>query len=401
MRLLITAMVLLACNPSAAGTGGRADGKSVEVRPPNGRGQKPAFAGQTRAPYHRGRVTYDARVIASGLEHPWSIAFLPDGRFLITERPGRLQIVGRDGSKHAVAGVPRVDARGQGGLFEIALDPEFATNHTVFFTYAEPREGGNGTTLATARFVDGAAPHLDDVQVLWRQQPTIDSPNHFGGRIVLARDGTLFVTTGERFLAKTRYQAQRLDSALGKIVRLDRDGTIPKDNPFVGRDGALPEIYSYGHPNVEAAAIDPQTGELWAVEHGPKGGDEINVIRPGKDYGWPTITYGIDYSGKPIGEGITQRPGMEQPIYYWDPSIAPSGMAFWHGDLFVGALAGKHVARLEIEDHRIVGEERLLVGRARFRDVRVGPDDQLYLITDEDNGELLQLVPRERGPASG
>jgi aldose sugar dehydrogenase len=388
-----------------AGPGGQAPGQPVETRPPNADNQEPAFPGQTRAPYRPAGVDFDVQVVAQGLEHPWGMAFLPDGAMLVTERPGRLRIVGADGAlSPAAEGLPAVDARGQGGLFDLALDPAFAENGLIYWSYAQPRDGGNGTAVARGRLVRGAAPRVEDVQVIWQMRPTLDSTAHFGGRLVFARDGALFITTGERSILDGRRQAQRLDATLGKTVRILPDGGIPADNPFVGQGGALPEIWSYGHRNIQAAALNPRTGALWTVEHGARGGDEVNAVAPGKNYGWPTITYGIEYSGGPIGEGITQREGMEQPVYYWDPVIAPSGMAFyeadlfpaWKGSLFVGGLAGRHLARLALDGDRVVGEERLLVDRARIRDVRVGPEGAVYVLTDEDAGEMLKLVPPGR-----
>jgi glucose/arabinose dehydrogenase len=374
----------------------------VETEPPNAPDQKPAFPGQTRAPLVKANVAFTEKVVAKGLEHPWSLAFLPDGRMLVTERPGRMRIVSADGKvSEPLRGVPKVDARNQGGLLDVVLDPSFAKNQTIYFSYAEPRKQGNGTAVAKARL---AGDQLTDVNVIWRMKPDMESTMHFGSRLVFARDGTLFITTGERSILPGRRQAQLLDSDFGKIVRIRTDGSVPEDNPFVGKKGALPEIWSYGHRNIQSAALHPETGVLWEVEHGARGGDEINVIEKGKNYGWPVISYGLEYSGEKIGKGITQAPGMEQPIYYWDPVIAPSGMAFyaadlfpaWRGSLFVGGLAPKYVARLTLEGTRVVGEERLLKGRARFRDVRVGPDGALYLLTDEDNGELLKLVPTEK-----
>jgi glucose/arabinose dehydrogenase len=400
-----------ACGKTSAGAGGRVEGRPVETRPPEARGQKPAFPGQTRAPLARSNVAYDTTVLASGLEHPWSLAFLPDGSMLVTERPGRLRILTSGGAMSPpVGGLPPVDARDQGGLLDVVLDPAFDDNQRIYWSYAEPRDGGNGTAVARGRLVRDASPQLENVEVIWRQKPTLDSTKHFGSRLVFAKDGTLFITLGERSIPEGRKQAQSLDSHFGKIVRINPDGSIPQDNPFRTTPGALPDIYSLGHRNVQAAALHPQTGELWEIEHGTRGGDEINIVRPGKNYGWPTIAYGIEYQGGPIGKGRTQAPGLEQPIYYWDPVIAPSGMAFytasmfpaWRGNLFVGGLAAKHVARLVLDGERVVGEERLLVDRARFRDVRVGPDGALYLLTDEDKGELLKLVPRaERAPQTG
>ena len=379
-----------------------AQNAGVDPRPPNAPSQKPAFAAQTRAPEQKSNVAFDVVTVAEGLQNPWALAFLPDGRMLVTERPGRLRVINPQGALSApVTGLPAVDARGQGGLLDVALDPAFASNGLIYWSYAEPGDGVNNTAVARGKLVDGPPPRLENVQVIYHQQPSLDSRQHFGSRLVFARDGKLFVTQGERSITRGRMQAQSMDGLLGKIVRLNPDGSVPPDNPFVGREGVRPEIWSIGHRNVQAAALHPVTGELWEVEHGTRGGDEINIVEPGKDYGWPTIAYGVEYSGGRIGEGKTAAPNMEQPIYYWDPVIAPSGMAFytaelfpaWKGSLFVGGLAAQHVARLSLTDNRVVGEERLLAGRARFRDVRVGPEGALYLLTDEDNGEILRLVP--------
>ena len=313
-----------------------------------------------------------------------------------------MRIVAGDGARSGpLAGVPKVDARDQGGLLDVVLSPSFAQDGGIYFTFSEPRQDGNGTALARARLVLEGTPHLEDVKIIWRMTPTFDSSKHFGSRIVFTPDGNLFVTLGERSDLGGRRQAQKLDSSFGKIVRLRPDGSPVPDNPFVGQAGALPEIWSIGHRNVQSAALHPKTKELWIVDHGPKGGDEINIARKGKDYGWPTITYGVEYSGKKVGEGITQKEGMEQPLYYWDPVIAPSGAAFydadlfpaWKGSFFVGGLAGKHLARLTIDGERVAGEERLLVDRGRVRDVRVGPTGSVWVLTDEDDGELLELVP--------
>ena len=391
--------------PPASGTGPEVPGRPVETQPPNAPGQRPAFVGQTRAPYRTANVAFDAEVLARGLDHPWSVAFLPEGAMLVTERPGRLRIVGKDGEvSQPVANLPGVDARGQGGLLDVAVDPRFADNGMIYLSYAEAEDGTNGTALARARLVRDANPHLEDVTTIWKQTPTLDSTMHFGGRILFDRTGAILLTLGERSIEEGRMQAQRLDGTLGKIVRVMPDGSIPKDNPFVGKANVRPEIWSYGHRNIQAATWRPSTGQLVAIEHGTRGGDEINIVEPGKDYGWPTIAYGIEYQGGPIHAGITQRAGMEQPIYYWDPVIAPSGATFydgdafpaWRGSLLVGALAGKHVARLTFDGDRVVGEERLLVDRARFRDVRTGPDGLIYLLTDDDDGELLRLKPATR-----
>ena len=378
----------------------------VDPRPPNAPTQTPAFAGQTRAPEKRLDVAFDVVTVVEGLQNPWSVAFLPGGKMLITERPGRLRVLGTDGKlSEPVTGLPAVDARGQGGLLDVALDPAFAKNQTIYWSYAEPRDGGvNNTAVARGTFVDGAAPRVDNVQVIYHQMPSLNSPLHFGSRLVFGRDGTLFVTQGDRSITEGRMQAQRMDGLLGKIVRLNTDGSIPKDNPFVGKDGVRPEIWSLGHRNIQSAALHPTTGELWEVEHGTRGGDEINIARKGKDYGWPTIAYGIEYRGGPITGGITAKEGMEQPAYYWDPVIGPSGMAFytadafpaWKGSLFIGGHATNDLVRLSLDGEKVVGEERLLKDlKVRVRDVRQGPDGALYLLTDAASAQLLKLVPKK------
>jgi glucose/arabinose dehydrogenase len=334
--------------------------------------------------------------VARGLEHPWGLAFLPDGRMLVTERPGRLRIVSREGGlSEPLSGVPRVFAQGQGGLLDVAESPQFAQDRLVFLSFSEPGEGGAGTAVARARLGDGG---LESTRVIWRQRPKVDGQNHWGSRLVFRRDGTLFVTLGDRFAYRER--AQDLSTTLGKVVRIQADGSVPSDNPFAGRPGALPEIWSYGHRNVQSAALDPE-GRLWTVEHGARGGDELNHPEAGKNYGWPVITYGVDYSGAKIGEG-TAKAGMEQPVYYWDPVIAPSGMAFytgdrypkWKGSLFIGSLNPGLLTRLELRAGRVAREERYLADlNERIRVVRQGPDGLLYLLTDSDEGRLLRLVP--------
>ncbi|RIK97261.1 MAG: hypothetical protein DCC74_08105 [Proteobacteria bacterium] len=342
--------------------------------------------------------------IAGNLSHPWSLAFLPDGRMLITERPGRLRIVTREGQvSPSLPGVPPVSASGQGGLLDVILDRDYAQNATIYFCFAEQADGGGRTALARARLIDGTAPRLDDVKVIFRQDGRLSSGNHYGCRIAQATDGTLFLTTGDHF--HSRDEAQNLGNHLGKLIRIAPDGTVPQDNPFVGRTGAKPEIWSYGHRNPQSLAFHPTSGELWEIEHGPRGGDEVNIIGKGRNYGWPVIGYGVDYSGAKIHEG-TAKAGMEQPIKYWVPSIAPSGMAFytgdlipqWKGSLFTGALAARLLVRLSLDGHRVTGEERLLqdVG-ARIRDVRQGPDGALWLLTDERSGRILRLSPTTRG----
>jgi glucose/arabinose dehydrogenase len=342
--------------------------------------------------------------VASGLENPWGLAFLPDGRMLVTERAGRLRIVSRSGTVSApVAGLPPVYATGQGGLLDVALAPDFASSGTIFLSYAEPREGASGTSVARARLVeDGGDARLDGLTVIFRQSPAAGGSNHYGSRLVFARDGTLFVTLGDRY--SRREQAQDLSVHIGKIVRINADGSVPDDNPFRNRNGARPEIWSYGHRNVQGAALDPATGRLWTIEHGARGGDELNHPEAGKNYGWPVITYGRDYSGARIGEG-TEKAGMEQPVKYWDPSFAPSGLAFytgdlmprWKGDLFAGGLAGTRLVRLKLDPtrERVIEEEVLLTDLGeRIRDVRQGPDGALWLLTDDPGeGRLLRLSP--------
>ena len=342
-------------------------------------------------------VKLAARVtdVARGLEHPWGLAFLPDSRLLVTERPGRLRLVTNGQLSEPLAGVPAVYGRGQGGLLDVALGPGFAQDRLVYLSFSEPGEGGAGTAVARGRLGERG---LEGTHVIWRQQPKVDGPNHWGSRLVFRPDGTLFVTLGERYAYRER--AQDLSVTLGKIVRINPDGTVPRDNPFVGRDGVRPEIWSYGHRNIQAAALDAR-GQLWTVEHGARGGDELNNPQPGKNYGWPVITYGVDYSGARIGIG-TAHPGMEQPVYYWDPVIAPSGAAFytgaafpeWRGDLLVGSLRPGALVRLRIDSGRVIQEERYLgdLGE-RIRDVRQGPDGAIYLLTDSPRGRILRLDP--------
>jgi len=399
MRALSLALAALIAACSAPPPGARAElsaGAQDGTSPP----PPPDFF-QTDAPAPRNTEAYQVQTVATGLEHPWAVAFLPDGRFLVTERPGRLRIVSADGKLSApLPGVPEVWAQGQGGLLDVVLGPTFARDSTIYFTYAEPRQGGTGTAVARAVLVDSLSPRLDKVQVIFRQTPTYESRGHFGSRLAFAADGKLFVTLGERMTAKER--AQDLTYHFGKVVRINPDGSVPADNPFVGRKDAKPEIWSYGHRNPQSAAINPADGRLWTVEHGARGGDELNVPLAGRNYGWPVITHGVDYSGLPVGSGQNQAPDMEQPKYYWVPSIAPSGMAFytgsrfpaWKGDLFVGALAGQHVSRLDLENGKVAGEEKIAENLGRVRDVRQGPDGYLYLVTDEEDGKLLRIAPK-------
>ena len=406
IQLIAASFAVLTC-VSGAITVSSAQG--VDPRPPNGTGQTPAFPGQTDAPEQKVNVAFEAVTVVEGLQNPWSVAFLPGGKMLITERPGRLRVLGTDGKlSEPVAGLPAVDARGQGGLLDVTLDPNFASNKIIYWSYAEPRDGGvNNTAVAKGTFVDGAAPKVENVQVIYHQMPSMNSPLHYGSRLIFGRDGTLFVTQGERSITEGRMQAQRMDGLLGKIVRINADGSIPKDNPFVGKDGVRPEIWSLGHRNIQSAALNPATGELWEVEHGTRGGDELNVSRKGKDYGWPTIAYGIEYQGPPITGGIQQKEGMEQPRYYWDPVIAPSGMVFytgrlfpaWQNSVFIGGMGSMNLVRLTLKGEQVVGEERLLQdlqpARERIRDVRQGPDGALYLLTDSAMGRILKLVPKK------
>jgi glucose/arabinose dehydrogenase len=351
------------------------------------------------------QATFELVTVVSGLEHPWGMAFLPDGSILVTERPGRVRVV-RDGrlEPEPIAGVPPVYARGQGGLLDVALDPEFVSNRVIYLSYAAEGDGGNSTRVARATLGDS---RLEKLEVIFTAQPLVRSSKHFGSRLVFDPAGHLFITVGERGQGE---RAQDLGDHNGTVIRLHPDGSVPEDNPFVGTAGARPEIFSYGHRNAQGMAIHPETGIPWLHEHGARGGDEVNVVRPGVNYGWPVITYGIDYSGAPIGEG-THKEGMAQPIHYWVPSIAPSGLAFyagdafpeWRGDLFAGALRSQLLTRLELDGEEVVAEERLLEGAiGRIRDVEVGPDGFLYLLTDESDGGLYRLEPAAEGaPAEG
>jgi len=407
LKLAATAAAALFATSACAQPAG------VETRPPI-TGYKPAFAGQTRAPEQKLGVAFQTTVVTQGLQYPWALAFLPDGRMLVTERRlGQLRIVAKDGtlSETPVAGVPAVFSGGQGGLLDVALDPAFKTNRLIYLSYAEPQaDGTNNTAVARGKLADGPAAKLEGLTVIYRQTPSLASPLHFGSRLVFARDGTLFVTQGERSIPAGQKQAQDLASGLGKIMRINPDGSVPKDNPFVGKTGAQPQIWSSGNRSVQAAALHPQTGELWEVEFGPQGGDEVNVIRKGKDYGWPTISYGVNYgpAKTPITGGETQRPGMEQPLYYWDPVIAPSGMIFytgglfprWKGSLLISGkqpqgLPGGFITRLTFKGEKVVGEERLEIpGPVNLRDIRQGPDGAVYVLKDGPAGQIIKLTPK-------
>ena len=376
---------LAACKPAST-----AEAKDTAVAAPS---QKPAQALASQA------GVMEVTEVARGLEHPWAMTFLPDGSLLVTERAGRLRKVGTDGSISApLAGVPTVFAEGQGGLLDVALSPNFANDQRVYLSYAEPGENGSAGT-AVAYGTLGAA-GLENLKVIYQQQPKLVGPNHFGSRLAFDGQGHLFISQGER---NDRPTSQKLDMLQGKLVRLDLEGNIPKGNPFVGQAGARPEIWSYGHRNMQGMAIDPRTGKLWQSEHGPRGGDEINLPQPGKNYGWPIITHGINYSGMRIPEAIgSAKEGMEPPYHVWEKSPGLSGMAFytgrpgnpWNDSLFLGSLAESNLIRLTLQGDKIVGEERLLKEAGeRVRDVRVGPDDNLYVLTDEEDGKLLRIQP--------
>jgi aldose sugar dehydrogenase len=366
-------------------------------------GSSAASPGQTRAPAPASKLAVTVETVAKGLEHPWGLQFLGGGRMLVTERPGRMRIVDAAGTlSPPVNGLPKAWAAGQGGLLDVALDPKFAENSLIYWSYSEQRGATRGTSVARGKLIiadtsGSLSGRLDEVSVIFRQDGA-DTDLHFGSRLVFGRDGTLFVALGERNL---KDPAQDLKSTHGKVVRINTDSSVPKDNPFVGRDGVKPEIWSSGHRNIQGAALHPETGKLWTIEHGPRGGDEINVPLAGKNYGWPVIGYGIDYSGAKI-HTTAVKPGMEQPIYFWVPSIAPSGMAFytgnapeWAGNLFVGALAGQHLSRLVLDGERIVAEERLLADLGeRIRDVRMGPDGAIYVLTDSPQGRVLRVTPK-------
>lgn len=378
----------------------------VETAPPNVPEFKPAFPEQTRAAAIRTRTAIKVEEVAEDLDLPWAVAFLPDRRMLVTEKhEGRLLIVTPGGAKsEPVSGVPKVDGEDQGGLLDVELGPDYATSQLVYLSYYEPREGGNGLAVVRAKLIDGAKPKLEQSKVIFRMQPTLDSGMHAGGRLLFARDGNLFVTLGERSIMEGRVQARDLKSHFGKIVRIQPDGAVPKDNPYVDAKDARPEIWSSGHRNVLAADFD-EKGRLWEVEMGPRGGDELNLVERGKDYGWPTIGYGEEYSGARIHEK-TQQDGLEQPVYYWDPVISPGALSIykgalfpeWKGDFLIAGLSSKALIRLRLKDDKVIGEERLLAERGdRIREVVQGPEGAVYILTDDDDGKLLKLTPAPAG----
>ncbi len=369
----------------------------VETKQPNSN-YKPAFTGQTRIAGVKTTTAYEGKVLSEKLDKPWGITSLPDGRLLITEKRGTLRIASLDGTlSEAITGLPKVNADGQGGLLGLTIDPAYTNNRLVYWTFSENTPDGNLTAVAKGK-LSADEKTIEDARVIYRATPAHKSSLHYGGRILFDKTGNIFISTGERSDLETRPQAQYLNSALGKVIRITPEGKPAPGNPFEHTSNARPELYSYGHRNVQGLAFHPVTGDLWEAEFGPRGGDELNRIQPGKNYGWPVITYGIEYAGPKVGDGIQQKEGMEQPVYYWDPVISPSGMTFyssdvipeWKNNLFIGGLSSTHIARLVIENNKVVGEERLLSGEAqRFRDITQGKDGALYAVTDQ--GRLYRI----------
>ncbi len=359
---------------------------------------KPAFTGQTRIQGLQTNTPYEAKVITTTLTNPWGIKSLPDGRLLITEKAGNLRIVTQTGEvSNPVTGIPVVNSSGQGGLLGLCLDPEFASNRMIYWVFSEAVVGGNITAVAKGKLATDEKT-IETATVIYRSTPANSSTLHYGGRILFDKTGNLIVSTGERSVIQTRPLAQSVTASLGKVIRITKEGQPASGNPTFTQTGALPELYTIGHRNPQGLALHPTTGEIWQSEHGPRGGDEINRLNQGANYGWPIITYGIEYSGEKIGAGIQQQDGMEQPVYYWDPVVSPSGMTFysgnsvpeWENNLFIGALSGMHIVRLAIKDNKVIGEERLLVQeKQRFRDITQGSDGALYAITDQ--GKLYKI----------
>jgi glucose/arabinose dehydrogenase len=432
--LLISLASLLAATAAAAQQGPPKPppfvppppGQPIEREAPNVAWAKPAFPSQTRGPYQPTNVAFEVKTVVQGLDHPWGLAFLPDGRMLVTEKNGRMRLVTPDGKlSPPIGGIPAVDARQGGGLLDVEVDPDYARNHLIYWAYSEPRGNGAGLTVARARLAirPGPDPRLEAVsekgaalvgdkgqsitvegiKYVFRSMPTEDSYRSFGSRIAFGAGQTMFITSGDLDFDPYRPLVQALDTDIGKVIRINRDGSIPKDNPFVGVKGARPEIWAVGFRNSLGGAVDPKTGDLWEDENGPRGGDELNHVRRGLNYGWPVIGYGEEYSGEKVGEGLTQKAGMEQPVYYWDPVIAPSGLMFysgelfpaWKGSVFIGSLRQQRLVRLSLDGDKVVGEEHLLTDRGqRIRDVKQGPDGAIYLLTDEDRGKVLKLTPK-------
>ncbi len=401
-KLALRAAAIFMCAAAAATGASAQECKPLETRKPNGEQQRPAFAGQTRACAAKADTGFEVTVLAKGLDHPWAVEPLPGRDFLVTEKGGAMRILSARGQLgEPLAGVPKVDPKGQGGLLDVALSPAFEADSTIFWSYSAPREGGNGTAVARGVLSKDRSA-VEQVKVIFRAMPTYAGSLHFGSRLVFGPDKMLYVTLGDRSDASMRPQAQSLDSHMGKTLRIKPEGGAAEGNPFIGRQGALPEIWSLGHRNIQAAAFD-EKGNFWIIEHGTRGGDEVNLVKKGVNYGWPLAAYGIEYSGGAIPGAATVKEGTEQPVYYWDPVIAPSGAqvytgsAFpsWKGNLFVGGLRQTTLVRLVIEGDRVKGEEHLLKDRKkRVRDVKQGPDGALYVVTDERDGELLRIAPK-------
>ena len=399
--LFAIVLALSACRPNTPSTSEATVTDSlsmpVEKNAPNYT-YKPAFEGQTRIAGVHTATPYEVKVISDQLKYPWGIAVLPDGRLLITEKGGTMRIATDSGKlSEPITGIPEVNSSAQGGLLGVTIDPAFSTNRMVYWVFSQKLPEGNLTAVAKGK-LSADEKQIENAAVIYQAKPAYNSALHYGGRILFDKTGNLFVSTGERSDLATRPQAQSMNSALGKVLRITTDGKPAPGNPFLNKEGVIPELYSYGHRNVQSLAFNPATGDLWEGEFGPRGGDEINLIQPGKNYGWPTITYGLEYSGDKVGEGITQKEGLEQPVYYWDPVLSPSGMTFyssdkipeWKNNLFIGGLSSTHIARLVIKNNKVVGEERLLAGEnQRFRAVMEGPGGVLYAITD--GGRLYRI----------
>jgi glucose/arabinose dehydrogenase len=396
-KTFITGIALLTTAACQAQTGGDSTLAPVETNSPNSQ-YKPAFVGQTRIAGVKTKTALAVTIINTELSHPWGLCVLPDGRFLISEKGGTMQILKADGkADKKITNLPAVVNQGQGGLLDVNIDPAFTTNHIIYWDYAEQTPDGNILAVAKGKLAADES-KIEDIQVIYRATPAYKGALQYGSRILFDKQGNLFVSTGERSGADIRMKAQDLGAAIGKIVHITKEGKPVAGGPFANTAGALPEIYAYGFRNPEGMAWNPETGELWEDEFGPRGGDEINIIRPGNNYGWPVITYGIEYSGQPVGDAIQQKEGMTQPIYYWDPVVSPAGITFytgnlipeWKGNLFVGGLSGSHIARLVIKNNKVVGEERLLKDkRERWRALNTGKDGALYGVTD--GGKMYRI----------